>query len=467
MDSRVALLAEQQQQQQADETEGEVTHNENRSSWHDSRHGNTLAAAAAAGSHLDAGMQCQTSHATTDSRVALLAEPQQQADEMEGEETSNKHTPSWWDVSQACRDKPLSPLEAARHMLLPQQPVLFTMLTKDGVGYSKSQEEPLKLTVMGLLGKGGTNEAHKVQQLLAALGAANTVYTGGVRDETGLAAAADGGRNSCDCGGNTGDSNTGPLFMALKLPQRFTSLSPANQKEFQGEAVFYFCSVRLLEREHDLLTQLAGLPGITRCYGLGLVSFTTPNSVNVTARGLLLELGELGDLQQQLEPEPGVFVPMNAREAWFVIQDMVAALCNVHDITEHVYEDLKPSNICCSRGSGRVRYKLIDFASCIKVEENGETLPRTVCGTQGYMAPEAAAGAAHSYSADTWSLGESQQRRSSRTVLPATSYLHTIQDALLGAASALPARCYFVVHSERPLVCRDGIAMVIACTVLH
>jgi serine/threonine protein kinase len=80
-------------------------------------------------------------------------------------------------------------------------------------------------------------------------------------------------------------------------------------------------------------------------------------------------------------------------------------------MTKHVYEDLKPANICCSQGAGRVVYKLIDFTSCIKVEDNGETLPQSVGGTNGFMAPEAAAGAAHSYSADTWSRGKWQHQQ--------------------------------------------------------
>jgi serine/threonine protein kinase len=371
-------------------------------------------------------MQCQPSHITTDSRAALLLEEQQQqqqqADEMEGEVEQNKLTSSCWDMSRACNQKPLSPLAAASRVLLPEQTVTFTLLTKGEGGYRKSQEQQLQLKVVGLLGEGGTNEVHEVQQLLPAVDAADTVNAAGVYDVTGLAAATAGSAdNSSDCGGNTGDSScTVPKHLALKVLLRWSCVSPDSQRTFFGEYDFYMWSRKQLEREHDLLTQLAGQPGITRCYGYKLVSFTTPNSVNVTALGLLLELAELGDLRQQLVPEPGVFAAMSASEAWSVMRDMVEALSCVHNIAKHVYEDLKPANICCSRASGRVRYKLVDFASCREVEENGETRPRAVNGTPGFMAPEAAAGAAHSYSADTWSLGESQQQSSSRTVLPAT-----------------------------------------------
>jgi serine/threonine protein kinase len=83
----------------------------------------------------------------------------------------------------------------------------------------------------------------------------------------------------------------------------------------------------------------------------------------------------------------------------------------LHTITKCVFEDLKPSNICMTKASGRLEYKLIDFSSCVELlqsEEPGQlrTTAQSIGGTRGYMAPEAAAGQAHSASADTYSLGE-------------------------------------------------------------
>jgi serine/threonine protein kinase len=89
-----------------------------------------------------------------------------------------------------------------------------------------------------------------------------------------------------------------------------------------------------------------------------------------------------------------------------VLKDVTKALDKVHK-AGYVYEDLKPANICSSRASGSLAYKLIDSGSCVMVQPSGMTVPQDVGGTTAYMAPEVEQKLAHTFNADTWSLGES------------------------------------------------------------
>jgi hypothetical protein len=274
-----------------------------------------------------AGVQQLSSHTISGGQAALLAE---EPEVTSGRHVSKQQASALWQESRVCSKQQFSPLEAISRVLLPGQQVLVTLLEKHEGSYRKSEKpQQLQFTVVGLLGKGGTSEAHEVQQLLPASSAATPTDATGICGENDNPTAA-------AAGSNTSGSGIGPPHMALKVPLRLNTVPPNNQKGFSGETHFYMWSCAQLAKECNLLTQLAGKPGITRCHGLGLVSFRTQSQLDVTARGMPLEVG---DLQQQLAPEPGVFVAVSPREAWLVIKDMVRALCCVHRITKHVYVD--------------------------------------------------------------------------------------------------------------------------------
>jgi serine/threonine protein kinase len=124
-------------------------------------------------------------------------------------------------------------------------------------------------------------------------------------------------------------------------------------------------------------------------------------------RGLLLELFELDSLHQRLVPQDGVFLPRSASEAWVMVVSVAGALKTVHVDAKHVFEDLKPANICLTKASGKLEYKLIDFSACQPLlGPNNMTARKAVTGTRGFMAHEADGRLEHTESADTYSLGE-------------------------------------------------------------
>jgi serine/threonine protein kinase len=230
------------------------------------------------------------------------------------------------------------------------------------------------------------NEVHEVQQLPVGGDTAGTMNTAG-----------------CELGGCSIDRQR----MALKLPLRHAEVPAANKRGlFAMDGLFYAHGSKLLLAEHKSLTILAGKHGFTRSYGYGIPTFTL-NGHEFEVRGLLLELCELGSLQQQLVPQDGVYVPMSAGEAWEMIVSVACALKAVHVDAKHVFEDLKPANICLTKAPGKLEFKLIDFSSCQPLlAPNNLTRRQAVGGTLGYMAPEAAGGLEHTESADTYSLGE-------------------------------------------------------------
>jgi hypothetical protein len=121
----------------------------------------------------------------------------------------------------------------------PGQAVTVQLLLKDGDGDTyQPHGEPLRLSVVRLLGTGGLNEVHEVQQLPAGGATADTVGAAG-----------------CVLGG----SSVGRQRMALKLPLRHAVL-PAGKR--QGlcamDDVFYAHGSKLLLAEHNILTTLGG-----------------------------------------------------------------------------------------------------------------------------------------------------------------------------------------------------------------
>lgn len=285
------------------------------------------------------------------------------------------------------------------YLLHPEQHVQLQLLEK-GTGLLDHclTQHVQQLRVVGLLGAGGVNEVHEVEQLLAAADdaapAASAVPGSGEVAPAALPTTA----SSCSSGG---------ARLAFKLPLPYNSplVPQQNRQRYPMRLAYYRQCERLLLKEASIMSQLAGEPGIMRCHGVGAASFTTRAGLAFSSvAGLLLELGELGSVQQQLTPGPGLVVGMEHQQAWRVVLAAAHALDAVHSVAGCVYEDLKPANICCTGASGEVEYKLIDFSSCVQLQD-GRAPPQAVGGTVGYMAPEAEAGLEHSVTADTWSLG--------------------------------------------------------------
>jgi serine/threonine protein kinase len=67
-----------------------------------------------------------------------------------------------------------------------------------------------------------------------------------------------------------------------------------------------------------------------------------------------------------------------------------------------IYRDLKPENILIDN-AGHV--KLIDFGFSKLLKNIKKDRARTICGTQGYNAPEVIMGHGYNYKADIWSIG--------------------------------------------------------------
>jgi serine/threonine protein kinase len=307
--------------------------------------------------------------------------------------------------SRVCDPKLHQLKDSSYQLLLPGQEVLFKALQLQSNGIYRESGEQQQLKVVGLLGSGASCEAHEVQ-LLPASSSERDSIAGAVP----APAATPSSDNTSAAGNTSGDSSgMGRTHMVLKVPLCWDAVSekPQYAALFKSDIRFSYRCVIQMEAEYQLLMKLAGTPGIIRCHGYGVAQFTMPVSgCVVPARGLLLELAELGSLAQQLTTETGGWAAMGAAEAWKVIRDMTQSLDKVHK-AGCVYEDLKPANICASKASGSLAYQLIDFSSSVPLQPSGMTAPQVVGGTTGFMAPEVEKKLPHTINADTWSLGES------------------------------------------------------------
>lgn len=89
----------------------------------------------------------------------------------------------------------------------------------------------------------------------------------------------------------------------------------------------------------------------------------------------------------------------NEERARFYAAEIVLALECLH---EHgvIYRDLKPENVILDR-QGHI--KLTDFGLS-KIQESGEKMTHTFCGTTEYVAPEVVRGGGYNTTVDWWSL---------------------------------------------------------------
>jgi serine/threonine protein kinase len=288
--------------------------------------------------------------------------------------------------------------------LLPGQSILFRRLQLQSDGNYKEIGQQQPLQVVRLLGSGGSCEAYEVKDL-----SNSSCLVGSTPGAAAAAATAPDTIPLGNTGGNSSgnSSGMGRAHKVLKMPLRWDSVAEKpGYSSFAGDMDLNYRCVKAMLQEYELLTKLAGTSGITRCHGFGVAEFTTPSGCLIPARGLLLELSELGSLAQQLKLGSDSFAALSAAEAWQVMKDVTQALVSVHK-AGFVYEDLKPASICSSTASGSLAYRLIDFGSCVMVQPCGMTVPQVVGGTTGYMAPEVEQQLPHMFNADTWSLGKS------------------------------------------------------------
>lgn len=112
---------------------------------------------------------------------------------------------------------------------------------------------------------------------------------------------------------------------------------------------------------------------------------------------LLLDLCEGGDLNWHLQ-ELGTF---SEEQAKFYTAQIIMGLAHIHD-KAMVYRDLKPANVLLT-GEGNA---MISDLGLVRDIKKGRSLPKSECGTHGYMAPEVLEkDREYSYPSDWFSLG--------------------------------------------------------------
>ena len=112
---------------------------------------------------------------------------------------------------------------------------------------------------------------------------------------------------------------------------------------------------------------------------------------------LLLDLCEGGDLNWHLQ-ESGTF---SEEQAKFYTAQIIMGLAHIHD-KAMVYRDLKPANVLLT-GEGNA---MISDMGLVRDIKKGRSLPKSECGTHGYMAPEVLEkDREYSYPSDWFSLG--------------------------------------------------------------
>ena len=90
----------------------------------------------------------------------------------------------------------------------------------------------------------------------------------------------------------------------------------------------------------------------------------------------------------------------NEDRARFYAAEIILALECLHG-NGIIYRDLKPENVILD-SEGHI--KLTDFGLC-KLQEAGDKMTYTFCGTPEYLAPEIVKGTGHNHAVDWWSLG--------------------------------------------------------------
>lgn len=132
-----------------------------------------------------------------------------------------------------------------------------------------------------------------------------------------------------------------------------------------------------------------------------------PNTIRVLDSGRM-EDGRLFLVTELLEGEPLHAAlargPLPELRAVRIARQVVASLREAHG---HglVHRDLKPSNVILEPIGGQEVVKVIDFGMAKLVSFPGITMPMTLCGTPGYMAPEQVLGLRLDQRVDIYALG--------------------------------------------------------------
>jgi len=112
---------------------------------------------------------------------------------------------------------------------------------------------------------------------------------------------------------------------------------------------------------------------------------------------MLLDFVQGGELFSVMNPIEGGKLRIKENQAKFYALGIADALAFMHK-KKYVYRDLKPENILIDAMGYPI---IIDFGFAKFVEEYTYTL----CGTPGYLAPEAILGQGHNAAIDHWALG--------------------------------------------------------------
>lgn len=96
-----------------------------------------------------------------------------------------------------------------------------------------------------------------------------------------------------------------------------------------------------------------------------------------------------------------VGAPMMLQLAFSVMRQLIDAVDYLHNTVHVVHRDIKAQNILLDMNNDVI---LCDFGFC-KIQEGGQSMLQTSCGSPVYAAPEVILRKPYSYPADIWSLG--------------------------------------------------------------
>jgi serine/threonine-protein kinase len=97
--------------------------------------------------------------------------------------------------------------------------------------------------------------------------------------------------------------------------------------------------------------------------------------------------------------------PISTAQTMWIAEGVTSALIAAH-AQGVIHRDLTPENIFISVDGGREQVKVIDFGLAKVIDQPKVSRPRSICGTPGYIAPEAFQGSGEvDARADLYSLG--------------------------------------------------------------
>lgn len=184
----------------------------------------------------------------------------------------------------------------------------------------------------------------------------------------------------------------------------------AEHLETQGEVALKVMHLRLVrdeelaarfKREVEVMGRLAGAQNIVPIHDAGALEDGRRYLVMEFVVGTDLQ-GELFDLRSNNES-------MDVQRACRIARDVALAMQSIH-AAQIIHRDLKPANVMLRRGAdGQEHAFVVDFgvSADLKPKDPDQELTKagSIIGTDGYMAPEQAAGVAPSPGFDIYGIG--------------------------------------------------------------